>query len=209
MAQDKGLAGSPSGEIQMFKRFSHICLLALSATALLTACETTDSYSAPVAQDTRPVTASVNALSTTNMNQLAKRDGTLDTTQIMTSARNNLTIDQLKVYADRCRPDANLPVPADLDCSEIRLRMKRVFKSDDKVAEALFTLNRLSQTSQPDSDIDGDFTYGSLNSQAVAGQVLQDNALSAPEPEADFADFLEANGLSVESGAIVIDSGGG
>lgn len=193
----------------MSERALKTTITVLALSGIMTGCGTSNTAQQSTQNKAAPQTASVNKLSTTSINQIGTRDGKLDTAQIMRSAGNNLTVDQLKVYADRCRPNSTQPVPAGLDCSEIRLRMKRVFRSDDKVAEALFTLNRLSQNDKLQNDIDGDLKYGNLNADAVASQAFQDLGSAPPEEAGDFTDFLEANGLSLDSGAIIIDSGGG
>ena len=63
---------------------------------------------------------------------------------------DRLTVDQLRQFADRCQ--AGLPPPAGLDCSGLKLRVERLFRSDDEVARALTVLDRLGTPEESRAD---------------------------------------------------------
>ncbi|MEL7399900.1 MAG: hypothetical protein AAFN68_04920 [Pseudomonadota bacterium] len=86
--------------------------------------------------------------------------------------------------------------------------MSRTFKSEDKVIEALVLLDRLGR-SDDDNDSLGLGGYGSgISASAVVASGIADPLLNAPQPELEeFTDFLEQNGLAIETGAIVARTG--
>lgn len=191
-------------------RLPLICLAAF----LLSACSSTQVDGDVVTSRTVSATSTLNKLSSADINQISAQDETLAATQIAASVEaNQLTVDQLRIYADRCLPNSELEAPKDLDCSELNLRVKSVFRSDDKVAEALVTLNRLGRVDNEDT-LEDDLRDGrpgySLNAQAVAGGLLDTPAPLPPEDPTDgeFEDFLQQNGLTVNTGVIVANPQG-
>lgn len=145
--------------------------------------------------------------SATRVNQIGGQLPTLSTAQINAGFdANKLTVDQLRAYADRCSPDAAFPPPQGLDCSEVNLRMKRLMRSDDRVTDALVTLDRLGRNDTVNDTLE-DLKNGkpgsSFNSQAIAGGILEPVTPPAPEPEEDIEDILKQNGLGASVGAII------
>lgn len=81
------------------------------------------------------------------IDQIPVGDAALSAPQINESNGSEpvrLTIDQLREYRDRCAPDAKSKPPADYDCSQSRLRVRRAFRSDDDLARALAVLDQLA-----------------------------------------------------------------
>ena len=61
---------------------------------------------------------------TTHVHQIGQQNSALDAAQISSSVEaEQLTINQLKVYADRCSPNATELPPKGLDCSELNLSL--------------------------------------------------------------------------------------
>lgn len=137
----------------------------------------------------------------TDINQIQSSPTSLHAPQIQTyKSQNKLTIDQLKNYADRCLPNAKLP-SKQIDCTDLKLRMTHVFKNDDKVIEALTTLNRLGTT-----NLNNNSTF---NTHAIASGTLNDQGVSTPTVTNEFYDFLKRNGLTIDAGTIIIGTNGG
>lgn len=148
-----------------------------------------------------------------NMNQIASASTDFDAPQISKSVdAEQLTVQQLKAYADRCGPEKTV-VDNDIDCSELSLRVRKVFRSDDKIQEALITLDRLGRSETEKEAADelgrntGDLSYAA---QAIANGVLNGEVPELPEePVADDLEkFLNENGLGVNAGAIITTPGG-
>lgn len=105
---------------------------------------------APLARDASPIIpqlrnrADVSAadISATDVPQLA-RSGTSVSPQsgLPMAGGDPLSVGQLKTYADRCRT-VTAP-PPELDCAGLRLRVERLFRSDDDVVRALAVLDQL------------------------------------------------------------------
>ena len=156
----------------------------------------------------------LNKVSTTHVNQIGQQSSALDAPQISSSVEaEQLTINQLKVYADRCSPNAKELPPQGLDCSELNLRVKRLYKSDDDVTEALVTLDRLGRTDNVDNidsalkDLEDGQPGSSFNSQAIAGSVTTPQTPAPTESQENLEDFLNENGLSINAGAIIANQG--
>ena len=114
-----------------------------------------------------------------------------------------LTVAQLRAYRDRCAPGAKELPPPELDCSELGLMIKRTFRSDDDIARAIATLDRLSTSQKGDlqSRLErGDLT--ALDAQAVAAGVIAIDPASTTTPEPESQIDLEK--LEAAIGAIVI-----
>ena len=150
-------------------------------------------------------------VSTTHVNQIGQQSSALDAPQISSSVvAEQLTVDQLKVYADRCSPNAKKLPPEDLDCSELNLRVKRLYKSDDEVVEALVTLDRLGRNDTIDSalaDLKDGQPGSSFSSQAIAGTVTSPQPPDPIETQDNLEDFLNGSGVPVNTGAIISNRG--
>jgi len=88
----------------------------------------------------------------------------------------------------------------------LNLRVKRLFRSEDKVTEALITLDRLGRNDTIDNaleDLEDGHPGNSLNSQAIAGGLLDPTPPAPPDPEENLEDFLNQNGLAINAGAII------
>ena len=151
---------------------------------------------------------------TTHVHQIGQQNSALDAAQISSSVEaEQLTINQLKVYADRCSPNATELPPKGLDCSELNLRVKRLYKSDDDVTEALVTLDRLGRNDNIDNidsalkDLEDDKPGLSFNSQAIAGSVTTPQTPAPTESQENLEEFLNENGLSINAGAIIANRG--
>lgn len=148
-----------------------------------------------------------NDTSSTNVSQIGDQPRTLSAAQIDSGFdANKLTVEQLRAYADRCSPDALFPPPQGLDCSEVNLRMKRLMRSDDRVTDALVTLDRLGRNNTINDtleDLKDGKPGGSLNSQAIAGGILDPVAPPAPPPEENLEDILNKNGIDFNAGAFI------
>ena len=151
---------------------------------------------------------------TTHVHQIGQQNSALDAAQISSSVEaEQLTINQLKVYADRCSPNATELPPKGLDCSELNLRVKRLYKSDDDVTEALVTLDRLGRNDNIDNidsalkDLEDGKPGLSFNSQAIAGSVTTPQTPAPTESQENLEEFLNENGLSINAGAIIANRG--
>lgn len=145
--------------------------------------------------------------SSISVNQIGNQTSTLAAPQIAaTLDTNRLSVEQLKAYADRCSPNAVTPPPQGLDCSEINLRIERMLQSDDLVNDALITLDRLGRNRTIDDNLE-DLKNGrpgsSLNSQAIAGGILDPVTPTPTEPEPNTLDLLKENGVNFDIGAII------
>ena len=139
-----------------------------------------------------------------NIEQIDRTQSALDTQQIPSDQpARNLTVAQLRAYQDRCAPDAGSPPPPNLNCEELRLRIERTFRSDDEVANALATLDRLTapETSDLLSRLENGDLRG-LDAQAVAsGTISPESGQPSPEDDPDAAKLQE---LEAALGAIAI-----
>ena len=97
---------------------------------------------------------------------------------IMADKSDRLSVAQLKTYADRCGP--GVTPPSGVDCSNLALRVERLFRSDDEVARALTVLDRLALR-EPEAD-----TQARLFVQrAIASGALLVEEPEVPEPDND------------------------
>lgn len=148
-----------------------------------------------------------NGTSATRVNQIGNQLPTLSAAQIESGFdTNKLTVEQLRAYADRCSPNAVFPPPQGLDCSEVNLRMKRLMRSDDRVTDALVTLDRLGRNNTINDtleDLKDGRPSGAFNSQAIAGGILDPITPPTPEPEENLEDILKNNGLDISAGVII------
>jgi len=93
------------------------------------------------------------------------------------------------------------------------LRVRRVFKTEDKVADALITLGRLGRNdSSKDVDHELDHNVGDLSysAQAVASGALDTPPPTLPEEPVvspELESFLNEIGLGINAGAIVRPGG--
>ena len=155
----------------------------------LAACSTLgDSADAPA--PVRPTAGILNADSSVTAPQIYRRDAAgADLTQRQIEAvpaGAGLSVEQLRTYVDRCSPSAGGAAFAPgVDCSEITLRVERLFRNDNEVIEALSVLDRIGT---PDRRTGSDaelFVQRALASGAISvGGPLTE---SEPEEEIDAA----------------------
>lgn len=157
---------------------------------------------------------SLNSRSTADVDQIGVASRDYRTKQVLKNTDiPQLTVDQLIAYADRCAPNQQSK-RSDIDCSELSLRVRRVFKTEDRVAEALITLNRLgrNQISETAEDqLARNSRNLSVSAQAIASGTFEaGQPLPTDQPIVSDAleNFLNDIGLGVNAGAIV-QSGGG
>lgn len=189
-----------------------VALIILSGCAHRADDATSAMSSKAQAEKTRSVSPH-NALSTTSVSQIPADVSDSLTPQIARSVdTQQLTIDQLKAYADRCAPGQTNPTN-DIDCSELSLRVKTLFRSDDKVQEALITLDRLGRSGS-NVDVDDELRRNrgdlSFSAQAIAnGTLTMPMPAELPEDpiDDDLEKFLNQNGFGVNAGVIVNQGG--
>ena len=138
----------------------------------------------PASRDLRIMPPADRAVGSTSIDQISGTRSQLSAPQISSATEEViLTIGQLKAYADRCIPDANMPPPPDLDCSELKLRIDRTFKTEDALADALAVLDRLGRSDNADEvarRLNNGELASSLDAQAIANGILDP---SIPRPE--------------------------
>lgn len=187
------------------------------AALLLISCETTRSTGETENKEQAALSQSAYATphydepSSINISQISSANATLSTRQIASPADvDQLTVNQLRTYADRCSPNATLPPPQDLDCSELNLRVKRLFRLDNKITDALILLDRLGRNDSVNNaleDLEDGLPGKSLNSQAIAGGLIDPTPPAPPpDPEENLEDYLNQNGLAINAGAIIQNS---
>ena len=138
--------------------------------------------------------------STSSIAQITSQDQADAAYQIADQeTRESLTVDQLRNYADRCGPEAIEEAPPEIDCSELGLRIQRVYKTEDQVVDALITLDRLGRNASAEN-VSDDLRDGrpdnSLNAQAIASGIFEPAppAPEAPPPPEEIENSL-TNGL--------------
>jgi hypothetical protein len=142
------------------------------------------------------------------ISQISSTDSTIGAAQIDQQADVAvLTIDQLRTYADRCLPNSPLPAPEALDCSELGLRVKRALNTEDKISEALATLDRLGRSDGAD-EISRSLKEGriedSLSAQAIAGGILEGLPTQEPDdPDEKLKELLDES-AAIEAGVIAL-----
>lgn len=163
-------------------------ILVLALTALLSSCassgpaETTANL--PVRKEMRAA-SQIDKDSTSSIAQISSQDQKEAAYQISKNqAGASLTIDQLRNYADRCGPENLTDSPPEIDCSALGLRIKRAYKTEDQVVDALITLDRLGRNASAE-DVSDDLrdgrADGSANAQAIASGIFEP---APPAPEA-------------------------
>jgi len=145
-----------------------------------------------------------------SVNQIGARSQGLTAPQIQSNTPRapQLTVEQLRIFADRCLPNSQLPPPSDLDCSEINLRMQSLLREDDEIIDALITLGQLGRADSLGRAID-DLNEGrsgdSLTGGAIAGGFINGPVPTpAPLPDTppELEKFLQENGLNINQGII-------
>jgi len=199
-------------DINIRLKVSQTMVSAISLLILTACASSTDLNNKPQAElSSNQKVSQVDKVSTTHVNQIGQQSSALDAPQISSSVEaEQLTVNQLKVYADRCSPNAKELPPKDLDCSELNLRVKRLYKSDDEVVGALVTLDRLGRNDTIDSaleDLKDGRPGSSFSSQAIAGSVTLPQTPEPTENPDNLEDFLNENGLPVNAGAIIPNRG--
>lgn len=197
-------------------RYLNSSILAFALCTFVSGCASdTVNSAASVDQINKSNTASsspIDARSTTSVTQIASSDTGFTAQQISRDVDTvQLTVEQLKTYADRCVPGKST-YRDDIDCSELSLRLKKVFRSDDKINEALFTLDRLGRSvsnSSVSNELDRNYGDLSHSAQAVAGGLQDPSPVEPPEDAIsdDLEKFLNQNGLGINAG-IIVNSGG-
>lgn len=194
--------------------FFFISILTIMLGLLTAACTTDNATSNASISNSKGTSRSpVNARSTTSVAQIYSAETGFIHQQISRDVdAAQLTVEQLKAYADRCVPGKS-SYNKDIDCSELSLRLKKVFRSDDKVAEALITLNRLGRSDNRKNisdELEGNNDNLSLSARAIASGAL-DPSSTADLPQEQISDdleqFLNENGLDINAG-IIVNSGG-
>lgn len=102
---------------------------------------------------------------------------------------SQLTVQQLKAYADRCAP-GRTQLSQGLDCSELSLRVKEVFRSDDEVQDALIILDRLGRDGRKNTgqnELETNSKNLSYSALIIANDLLQPPAPLEPEAIEDDA----------------------
>lgn len=191
-------------------------MVAFGVSVFMTACAsntiTADDTEAKITSSKKAVSSPVDARSTTSVTQISSSKSSFTAQQISRDVdAAQLTVEQLKTYADRCIPGKST-YRDDIDCSELSLRLKKVFRSDDKINEALFTLDRLGRSvsnSGVSNELDRNYGDLSNSAQAIAGGLQNPSPVEPPEDAIsdDLEKFLNANGLGVNAG-IIVNNGG-
>lgn len=194
--------------------------LSLFVTLLASCAHNTDVALAPVsasdktAQTEQISQISLNSKSTANVDQIGVANSDYRTKQVLKNAEiPQLTVDQLIAYADRCAPNQQIKETS-IDCSELSLRVRRVFKTEDRVTAALVTLNRLGRNELSESaedELARNDKDLSFSAQAIASGALETYQPAQPEQPVvsdELESFLNEIGLGLNAGAIV-QSGGG
>lgn len=179
-------------------------------SCILTACahNSTDTGAINVASpqlELAPIGKAGQKASQLYINQIATVNTDLKARQILSKVdAAQLTVEQLQAYVDRCSPGRFLP-QGDLDCSELSLRVKKVFQFDDIIQNALITLNRLGRNGiekTGQNELEQNSRNLSYSAQGIASGLLE-HTPSEPiqEPQADNLDTLiNQFGLAQNSG---------
>ena len=144
-------------------------------------------------------------VTTLDVNQIATANTGFKTRQILPKVDAvQLTVEQLQAYADRCAPNSSLP-QGDVDCSELSLRVKKVFHSDNIIQEALITLDRLGRNGVENTgqnELEQNIRNLSYSAQGIASGFLEPAPTELViEPETDNLDnILNQLGLSQNAG---------
>jgi|GEM_PF-4678737 len=178
---------------------SSIAIMALSV--LLSSCASSVPPNAAEDIPVRPERSSVklDKHSTSSIAQITNKDQEEAAYQIVRSQTDEpLTVRQLQNYVDRCGPQSSGVQPTKIDCSELGLRIKKVYKTEDQVVDALITLDRLGRNASAE-DVSDDLRDGradnSLNAQAIASGIFEP-APPAPEaPPPEEVEDIITNGL--------------
>jgi len=195
---------------QKMMRYFAVSTLIMSGS-LMTSCVHNDADVTKTSKNPRPASKAVQAVSdSVSVNQIGTGEQILSAPQIQTEVTGTaqLTVDQLRIYADRCLPDSQLSPPDGLDCSEINLRMKTLLRDEDKVINALVTLGQLGRNdtlARTLDDLNDGRSGNSFAGGAIAGGLT--NGVTpvptpSPEPPPELQEFLQENGLSVNQGVI-------
>ena len=181
-------------------------------TVLLASCASSvDSFSAsPESQvtymESEEKRSEVTEESGASIAQIGSLSSELSTPQIdpPNMEEKPLTVSQLQTYKDRCLDESELP-PSNLDCSELKLRIERSYRNDNEVRDALITLNRLGRNDMRtvQDDLKKGETRFSLESQAIAGGLIDPPLPQQPQEDENVLDVLEQNGISFDPTTIV------
>ncbi|MEP1229216.1 MAG: hypothetical protein ABJG88_00930 [Litorimonas sp.] len=138
-----------------------------------------------------------------SVSQIGDKSQTLTTPQIdaPSQTKPQLSVEQLRIFADRCEKDSPTPPPEGLDCSEIDLRMQRLLSADDNIIDALITLGQLGRNDNLARTID-DLNVGTSRQTLIGGAIgggfvnpPPPPETATPEPSPELEQFLQDNGL--------------
>ena len=158
-------------------------------SCLLAACahntpETTSIEVSSSRVERAPVGSVGQASSPLDVNQIATANTGFESRQILLNGDDNqLSIEQLQVYADRCAPGRFQPSDG-LDCSELSLRVKKVYRSEDEIQDALITLDRLGRGgngNKGQNELDQNTGNLSHSAQGIASDLLDPSPAEQPQ----------------------------
>jgi len=177
------------------------CFVLLSCTSISDDRTSKSTNDAKAAQNISYANATSQA-SSIDANQIGEQTSSLAAPQVQSKVdTDKLTVEQLLNYVDRCSPKEGVSVPAGLDCSEVNLRVQRMIRADDRVKNALITLDRIGRNASDESLDDlKKGRPGSLTSQAIAGGILDPVTPLSAEPENELLDSI---GIPISTGAVV------
>ncbi|WP_031556368.1 hypothetical protein [Parvularcula oceani] len=134
-----------------------------------------------------------------SMPQIGDAGRTVSQQQIAPGEARSSSVAQLEAYADLCEPGGEAP-PPDIDCSEVRLMMKRrEALTADELGEALAVLGRLDLVQPPSSDADRVELDGK---RGLSG--LSPLLLTPADPAPQARDKAQGSGLPEDGSAAVI-----
>lgn len=141
-----------------------------------------------------PIGTTEQKASSLDVNQIATANTGLKARQILPEVDAvQLTVEQLQTYVDRCARGSSLP-QGDLDCSELSLRVKKVFQSKDVIQEALITLDRLGRNgieNTGQNELEQNSRNLSNSAQGIASGLLEPTPTdTVQEPQTDNLDSI-------------------
>ncbi len=128
----------------------------------------------------------------------------VEATEQLSKDRSGTKMEQLREYVDLCAPEA--PRRADINCDEMKLKMREKYNSDDELFEALKKLDQLTGGQRRQSaleDFNGSADELSPEALAVAGGLLP--TLDAPKATEDTG--VEIENLEVLEAIVVPNLG--
>ena len=161
----------------------------------------------PASRDFRMADPGKNAYGTA-IDQISNTQEQLTAAQIRPAPdTEQLTVGQLRTYADRCMAGTDLMPPPDLDCSELKLRIDRTFETEDDLADALAVLDRLGRADNADDvarRLNNRKFDQSQDAQAIANGILDPAVPQAEKINADSSGLLETDLQNIDPGIIIL-----